>query len=96
MRPVIATILIALPIAVLLSLFVQMFVANQNIIYGDKLLRVENRIAELSEQNEYLRQHVSTLSSIRRVEREARQLGLHEVTSYMAYDADSLKVALKR
>jgi cell division protein FtsL len=96
MRPVIATILIALPVTIVISLFVQMFVANQSIIYGDTLQRNESRIAELSEQNEYLRQQISTLSSIRRVEREARQLGLHEVTSYMAYDADALKVALKR
>lgn len=96
MRPIVARLLILLPIGIIVSLFVQMFVANQSIIYGDRLRHIEDRIAEITEQNELLRHHVSSLSSIRRVENEARRIGLHEVTSYMAYDADVLKVALKR
>jgi cell division protein FtsL len=96
MKNVIRTLFVILPIAIVISLFVQMVVANQMIVLGDRLNRTERRISELEEQNDYLNRSLNTLSSITRVQTQAKGMGFKEPTSYIAFDPSLQPVALKR
>lgn len=73
-----------------------MVVANEMIVLSGQLHSIDTRIAELEEQNTYLRQHVVTLSSIKRVSEHAEALGFVHATNVIAFTEDSFPVAVKR
>jgi hypothetical protein len=96
MKIVIRTLFVLLPIGIVGFLLLQMVIANEMIVLGDRLARTESRILELEEQNEFLKRSLTSLSSIQRVQREAKAMGFIEPTSYIAFDQGLLPVALKR
>jgi hypothetical protein len=96
MKFVIRSLFILLPIGIVGFLLLQMVIANEMIVIGDRLARTETRIAELEEQNEYLKRSLTALSSIQRVQIEAKLMGFVEPSSYIAFDQGLLPVALKR
>lgn len=96
MKLVVRTLFVLLPIGIIGFLLLQMVIANEMIVLGDRLARTESRIGDLEEQNEYLKRSLTALSSIQRVQTQAKMMGFTEPTSYIAFDQGLLPVALKR
>lgn len=96
MKNVIRTVFMILPIAIVVSMLVQMVVANEMIVLGNRLSLTEQRILELEEQNDTLSRSVNALSSIQRVQTLAKAMGFKEPTSYIAFDSSLQPMALKQ
>jgi hypothetical protein len=96
MKFVFRTLFILLPMGIVGFLMLQMVIANEMIVIGDRLAQTETRISQLEEQNEYLKRSLTALSSIKRVQTEAKSMGFIEPMSYIAFDQGLLPVALKR
>jgi cell division protein FtsL len=87
---------VIIPIGIIVCFFAQMIVANEMIIISNNLRMVEKRIAEVEQQNTYIRQQVVTLSSIKRVSDEAEKMGFIPASNVIAFSEDSFPVAIKR
>jgi len=96
MKKILRTLFVILPIALVISVLVQMVVANEMIVLGNKLNGTENRITELEGENDYLQRSLNTLSSITRVQTLAKAMGFAEPTAYIAFDSSMLPMALKQ
>lgn len=89
-------ILLFVPVGLFSLWLLQMIVANEMIVRGMQLSRIERRINELTEQNQELSRYVAQAASIRRIELEARNDGFSEPKDYIAFDEHAYSVAFKR
>lgn len=96
MKIIIRALFYSLPLCIGITMIIQMVVANELAVLGNRVAHLETRSRELKEQNEVLTQYLAQLSSIRRVETQARAMGMKEGNSFIAFDSNYFPVALKR
>lgn len=87
---------VIIPIFIVVSVVGQMVVSNQMIVYGTELSAINRRIAEIEEQNVYLRKLLVQQHSIARISEEAKKAGFTEASTYLAFTSDSFPVAIRR
>lgn len=96
MRNSIRIILTCIPLFVLGLFLIQLITANNLILHSETLKLVNKRISEIEEQNDYLKTTVTSLSSISRVETQARRMNMVESKNSTAFDSRNFSVAIKR
>lgn len=96
MKQYIRLLFVIIPIGIFVCVLIQMVVANEMIVSSNKLRKTDNRIAELEEQNTYLKQQVVSLSSIKRVSEQAQAIGFVHASNVVAFTEDSFPVAIRR
>lgn len=96
MRTYLRLLIVGIPLGIFVCLLTQLVVANEMVVQSNKLHLINKRIAELEEQNAYMKQQIVTLSSIQRVSEQADSLGYIDTTNVVAFTADSFPVALNR
>lgn len=84
------------PIGIFVCVLLQMVTANEMIVVSSNLSNINRRISELEQQNTYLRQQVVQLSSIHRVSKEAKVMGMVDAKQVIAFTEDSFPIAIRR
>ncbi|MCX8009443.1 MAG: hypothetical protein N3A54_07180 [Patescibacteria group bacterium] len=85
-----------IPCGIVICLVLQLIISNQMTIYSNKLGYIQQRIRELEEQNDILRQRLAVQQSIHRISYEAKRLGFVEPTAYITMDANGFPIAIKK